>query len=98
MGSYTRCIQGRKMKEETGRRQKRALGRHLQKQEGHRQERSALVWLKDGGGGSRMGELAEGEEGGAVSQGKGCLLLFCCLVPLKGKHDYLQWPYATLFS
>lgn len=53
------------MKEEIGR-EKRAPGRHLQKQEGHRQERSALVWFKDGGGGCRIGEVAEGEEGGVV--------------------------------
>lgn len=53
------------MKEEICR-EKRAPGRHLQKQEGHRQERSALVWFKDGGGGCRIGEVAEGEEGGVV--------------------------------
>lgn len=48
------------MKEEIGR-EKRALGRHLQKQDGHRQERSALVWFKDGGGGSRIGEVRKEE-------------------------------------
>lgn len=49
-------------------RQERALGRHLQKQEGHRQERSGLVWFagKAGGSGSRMGEMAEVEEGRMV--------------------------------
>lgn len=47
---------------------KRALGRHLQEQEGHGQERSGLVWFagKVGGGGSRMGEVAADEEGGVV--------------------------------
>lgn len=86
------------MKEETDR-EKRALGRHLQEQEGHRQERSALVWFKDGGGGSRMGEVAEGEEGGVVSvREKAVSPCSAGLVPLKGEHDCLWWPYPTVFS
>lgn len=83
------------MKEETSR-QESILGGHLQKQEGHRQERSSLVWFagKDGGGGSRVGEVAEGEEGGVARVREKARSLVCCLVPLIvfGAHTLQCFP------